>query len=122
MDVVRSRAPIGWLVGLLSAAVAVGVGEFVAVFVRPAAAPVIAVGNGIIVLTPESWKRPTINSVGTNDKTLLIAGILVLLAVLGAASGGLAIRNIYAGLAGVAFGMSMSPGAGTLSSNLATGA
>jgi DMSO/TMAO reductase YedYZ molybdopterin-dependent catalytic subunit len=102
MDVVRSRQPIGWLVGLLSAAVAVGVGEFVAVFVRPAAAPVIAVGNGIIVLTPESWKRPTINSVGTNDKTLLIAGILVLLAVLGAAFGALAMRNLYAGLAGVA--------------------
>jgi DMSO/TMAO reductase YedYZ molybdopterin-dependent catalytic subunit len=102
MVVVRTRQPIGWLVGLLSAAVAVGVGELVAVFVRPAAAPIIAVGNGIIVLTPESWKRPTINSVGTNDKTLLIVGIVVLLALLGAAFGALAIRNIYAGLIGVA--------------------
>jgi DMSO/TMAO reductase YedYZ molybdopterin-dependent catalytic subunit len=103
MDLVHSRATIGWLLGLLSAAVAVGVGEFVAVFVRPAAAPLIAVGNGIIVLTPESLKRPTINSVGTNDKPLLIVSILVLLAVLGAAIGALAIRNLYAGLAGVAF-------------------
>ncbi len=102
MEVMRSRAPIGWLVGLLSAAVAVGVGEFVAAFVRPAAAPVIAVGNGIIVLTPESLKRPTINSVGTNDKFLLLTSIFLLLAVLGAATGALAIRNLYAGLAGVA--------------------
>jgi DMSO/TMAO reductase YedYZ molybdopterin-dependent catalytic subunit len=99
---VRTRASIGWLIGLLSSAVAVGVGEFVAAFVRPAAAPVIAVGNGIIVLTPESLKRPTINSVGTNDKAVLITGILVLLAVLGAAIGALAMRNQYAGVAGVA--------------------
>jgi DMSO/TMAO reductase YedYZ molybdopterin-dependent catalytic subunit len=99
---VRTRAPIGWLVGVLSAAVAVGVGELVAAFVRPAAAPVIAVGNRIIVLTPESVKRPTIESVGTNDKLLLLASIYALLALLGAATGALAIRNIYAGLAGVA--------------------
>jgi DMSO/TMAO reductase YedYZ molybdopterin-dependent catalytic subunit len=103
MEVVRTRAPIGWLIGLLSAAVAVGVGEFVAVFVRPAAAPLIAVGNGVIVLTPESLKRPAIDSVGTDDKSLLIAGILVLLAALGAAVGALAIRNLVAGLAGVGF-------------------
>ena len=89
--------PVGWVIGALSAAVAVGVGEFVAAFVRPAAAPVIAVGNGLIVLTPDSWKRPAIESVGTNDKPLLIAGILVSLAILGAAIGALAIRNIWAG-------------------------
>jgi DMSO/TMAO reductase YedYZ molybdopterin-dependent catalytic subunit len=99
---VGSRAPIGWLIGVLSAGVALGVGELVAVFVRTAAAPLIAVGNGVIVLTPESWKRPTIDSVGTNDKPLLIVGILVLLAVFGALVGALALGNLYAGLAGVA--------------------
>jgi DMSO/TMAO reductase YedYZ molybdopterin-dependent catalytic subunit len=98
----RSRTPIGWLIGVLSAAVAVGVGEFAAVFVRTAAAPVIAVGNGLIVLTPESWKRPAISSVGTDDKPLLILGILVALAILGAAIGGLAIDNVWAGVVGVA--------------------
>jgi DMSO/TMAO reductase YedYZ molybdopterin-dependent catalytic subunit len=97
----RSRAPIGWLIGVLTAAVAVGVGEFVAGFVRAAAAPVIAVGNGIIVLTPESWKKPAISSVGTDDKLYLIIGILVALAILGAAFGALALSNIWAGLAGV---------------------
>src|SRR3954452_17147691 len=98
----RSRAPIGWLIGVLSAAVALGVGELVAVFYRTAAAPVIAVGNGIIVLTPESWKRPAISSAGTNDKPLLILGILVALAILGAAIGALAIDNVWAGVIGVA--------------------
>lgn len=98
----RFRAPIGWLIGVLSAAAALGVGELVAVFVRAAAAPVIAVGNGLIVLTPESWKRPAIDNVGTNDKPLLILGILVGLAVLGAGIGALAIDNVWAGLVGVA--------------------
>ncbi|HKC30038.1 MAG TPA: molybdopterin-dependent oxidoreductase, partial [Jatrophihabitans sp.] len=44
----------------------------------------------------------TINSVGTNDKVLLLLGIYVLLAALGAAVGALAMANLVAGLAGVA--------------------
>ena len=98
----KSRAPIGWLIGVLSAGVALGVGEMVAVFYRSAAAPVIAVGNGVIVLTPESWKRPAISSAGTNDKPLLILGILVALAIFGAAIGALALDNIWIGVSGVA--------------------
>lgn len=98
----RSRVWVGGLLGLLSAAVAVGVGELAAAFVRPAAAPVIAVGNRIIVLTPESVKRPTINSVGTADKTVLLGGIYLILASVGAAVGVLALRHLVAGLAGVA--------------------
>jgi DMSO/TMAO reductase YedYZ molybdopterin-dependent catalytic subunit len=89
------------LIGVLSAAITLGVGEAIAAFVRPAASPVIAVGNRIIVLTPESAKRATINSVGTGDKALLLASIYVLLAVLGAAIGGMAMTNLRAGLAGV---------------------
>ena len=98
----NSRTPIGWLIGVISAAIAIGVGELVAVYYRTAAAPVIAVGNGVIVLTPESWKRPAISSAGTDDKPLLILGILIALAIFGAAIGALAINNVWAGLAGVA--------------------
>jgi DMSO/TMAO reductase YedYZ molybdopterin-dependent catalytic subunit len=97
---VRSRTSLGWLIGLLSAAVALGVGELVAAFVRPAAAPVVAVGNRIIVLTPGSVKRPTIESVGTHDKVLLLGSIYLLIAVLGAAVGVLAMRNLRAGVVG----------------------
>jgi DMSO/TMAO reductase YedYZ molybdopterin-dependent catalytic subunit len=99
---VRSRASIGWLIGILAAAVAVGMGELVAAFLRPAAAPVIAVGNRIITLTPESAKRPAIAAAGTSDKTLLIIGIYLLLAVLGALVGAAALRNLYYGLGGIA--------------------
>jgi DMSO/TMAO reductase YedYZ molybdopterin-dependent catalytic subunit len=99
---VRSRNPIGWLIGVLSAFVAVGVGESVAVLVRPAAAPLIAVGNRVIVLTPESWKRPAIGKVGTDDKTYLIVGICVVLTLLAAVVGQLALRSLLVGLAGVA--------------------
>jgi DMSO/TMAO reductase YedYZ molybdopterin-dependent catalytic subunit len=98
---VQPRRTTGWLIGLLSAGVAVGVGEFVAAFVRPAAAPVIAVGNRIVLLTPESAKRATIDSVGTNDKTLLLGSIYLLLALLGAAVGALALRDLRAGVGGI---------------------
>ena len=98
----RSRAVLGVLIGLLTAAVAVGVGEAVAAFVRPAAAPVIAVGNRIILLTPESAKRSAINSFGTNDKSVLIVCIYVLLGVFGALLGQLALRRLSYGLFGVA--------------------
>lgn len=97
----RSRTPIGWLVGVLTAAVAVGVGEFVAAFVRPAAAPVIAVGNRLITLTPDSTKRTAIESAGTNDKVLLIGGIYLLLAVFGALTGAAALSRLWHGLVGI---------------------
>lgn len=93
---------LGALVGFLCAAVAVGVGEAAAAFVRPAAAPVIAVGNRIILLTPESAKRSAINSFGTSDKSVLIILIYVLLAVLGGLVGQLALTRLAYGLAGIA--------------------
>jgi DMSO/TMAO reductase YedYZ molybdopterin-dependent catalytic subunit len=102
MKDVHSRTPVGWLIGVISAAVALGVGELAAVFVRPQAAPLIAVGNGVIVLTPESVKQPTISSVGTDDKLLLFVGIFVVLAAFGAVIGAIALRRLVAGLVGVA--------------------
>ncbi|MDQ2795988.1 MAG: molybdopterin-dependent oxidoreductase, partial [Actinomycetota bacterium] len=98
----RSRGPLGWLIGVLCAAVAVGIGEMVAAFVRPAAAPVIAVGNRLITLTPSSTKRTAIDAAGTDDKVLLIGGIYLLLAVFGALIGTAALRDVRQGLAGIA--------------------
>ena len=102
MDGVRSRDTLGALIGVLTAAVAVGVGELVAAFVRPAAAPVIAVGNRLIVLTPESAKQTGIRAAGTNDKLYLLIGIYLLLAVFGAIVGVAALHRLAYGLAGVA--------------------
>ncbi|HET6875936.1 MAG TPA: molybdopterin-dependent oxidoreductase [Jatrophihabitans sp.] len=98
----RAGAWVGWLIGVVTAAVAVGVGELAAAFVRPAAAPVIAVGNRLITLTPSGLRRSAIESTGTNDKPLLILGIYVLLALFGALIGSLALHRVIFGLAGVA--------------------
>lgn len=98
----RSRALLGALIGLLCAAVAVGVGEAAAAFVRPAAAPVIAVGNRVILLTPDSAKRSAIDTFGTSDKSVLIFLIYVLLGVFGVLIGQLAVRRLVYGLVGIA--------------------
>lgn len=91
----------GALIGIVVAGVAVGVGELVAAFVRPEASPVIAVGNAVILLTPESLKRSAIGSVGTNDKLFLLLGIYLLLALFGALVGDLALRRLWYGLIGI---------------------
>ena len=98
----RAAPWIGWLIGVVTAGIAVGVGELAAAFVRPAAAPVIAVGNRLITLTPSGLQRSAVEATGTNDKPLLIAGVYVLLAVFGALIGALALHRLEVGLAGVA--------------------
>ena len=98
----RSRALLGALIGVLCAAVAVGVGEAAAAFARPAAAPVIAVGNRVILLTPSSAKRSAIDTFGTSDKSVLVAMIYVLLVLFGVLLGQLAVRRLWYGLAGIA--------------------
>jgi DMSO/TMAO reductase YedYZ molybdopterin-dependent catalytic subunit len=97
-----ARTLAGALAGLLSAAVALGVGELVAALVRPAAAPVIVVGNRIVLATPESVKRWAIRTFGTHDKTVLLTGIFVLAAVGAALVGVLAVRRLAHGYAGIA--------------------
>ncbi|MGI8665996.1 MAG: molybdopterin-dependent oxidoreductase [Jatrophihabitans sp.] len=96
------RTGLGALVGLLAAGVAIGVGELVAALVRPAASPVIAVGNRLILLTPESLKRWAIRQFGTGDKSALLTGIYLGIAVLAVLVGVLALRRLVYGLVGVA--------------------
>ena len=98
----RPRSALGWLIGVVTAGLAVGVGELVAAFVRPESSPVIAVARRIVSLTPSSAERATTSSVGTADKPLLIGAILLLLAVLGAIVGDAALRSLRNGLIGVA--------------------
>jgi DMSO/TMAO reductase YedYZ molybdopterin-dependent catalytic subunit len=110
------RIASGAAIGLASAAVALGVGEAVAAFLRPAAAPVIAVGNRFIVLTPESVKRWAIRNFGTNDKSVLLTGIYVVLGVFAVVVGILALRRLVYGLLGVA-GFGSIAGYAALSAN-----
>ena len=96
------RALRGALAGLLSAAVALGVAELVAGLTGPLSSPLIAVGDSAIDLTPIPLKDFAIAHFGSNDKTVLLAGIVVLLAAFAAVIGILAFRWLIAGLAGLA--------------------
>ncbi|HST48620.1 molybdopterin-dependent oxidoreductase, partial [Jatrophihabitans sp.] len=96
-----SRTTTAALIGLLAGGVAVGVGELVAALVRPAASPVIAVGNRLILLTPEPVKRWAIRQFGTGDKHVLLTGIYLVLAGCAVAIGIVAVRRLRLGLLGV---------------------
>ena len=87
------------LAGLLTGAVALGVAELTAAVTGPNGAPVIAVGETAINLTPVPVKEFAITHFGTHDKAALVAGILMLLAAFAALIGVLAVRRLAYGLA-----------------------
>src|ERR1700760_3491805 len=91
--------------GLLAAAVALGGAELISAITGPQGSPVVAVGGVAIDMTPIPVKAFAIQHFGTHDKTVLITGIVVLLALFAAVIGILARRWLPAGLAGlVVFG------------------
>ena len=87
------------LAGLLTGGVALGVAELTAAVTGPNGAPVIAVGETAINLTPVPVKEFAIAHFGTHDKAALVAGILMLLAAFAALIGVLAVRRLAYGLA-----------------------
>jgi DMSO/TMAO reductase YedYZ molybdopterin-dependent catalytic subunit len=90
------------LAGLIAAAAGLGVAQLLAGAVRPAASPVVAVGQATVDRTPPWLKNFAIANFGSNDKLALIAGILALLAAYAAAVGMLASRRLTHGLVGIA--------------------
>jgi DMSO/TMAO reductase YedYZ molybdopterin-dependent catalytic subunit len=98
----EAGALAGMLAGLLSGAVALGVAELAAALIGPNSAPVIAVGETAINLTPIPVKDFAITHFGSHDKQALVAGILVMLAGFAALIGAAAVRRIGYGLAGLA--------------------
>jgi len=88
--------------GLITAAVALGVGQLVAGLTGSVGSPVVAVGGASIDLTPPPLKDFAISTFGSNDKTALVTGILVLLAVFAAVIGVAAVRRFSYGVAGLA--------------------
>ena len=87
---------------MLTAAVALGVAELAAALISASSAPVIAVGETAINLTPIPVKEFAITHFGSHDKEALLTGIVVLLAVFAALIGVAAVRRIGYGLAGLA--------------------
>jgi DMSO/TMAO reductase YedYZ molybdopterin-dependent catalytic subunit len=95
------REAAGGLAGLLAGAVALGVSELTAAATGARGAPVVAVGQTAINLTPTPVKEFAITHFGTHDKEALIVGILVMLAGFAAVIGLLALRRLSFGLAGL---------------------
>ena len=88
--------------GVLAAAVAIGAAQLAAGLTVPQASPVLAVGQAAIDITPPPVKDFAISSFGAGDKTVLLGGILLVLALYAALVGMLAVRRLAWGLAGLA--------------------
>ena len=101
----QPRAPhalAGAVVGVLAAAVAIGAAQLAAGLTVPQASPVVAVGQAAIDLTPAPVKNFAISAFGPADKTVLLGGILVVLALYAALVGILAVRRLAIGMWGLA--------------------
>lgn len=81
------------LAGLLAAAAALVTGELLGRLLPGGASPVLSVADRVIDLTPDGPRRAAISAFGTADKPLLLIGVLVGCALLGAAGGLLAARR-----------------------------
>jgi hypothetical protein len=102
----RTGLIVGAVTGFLAAAVAIGVATLAAAFVRPQASPIIAVGGAFIDRTPPALKNFAVEHFGENDKTILLLGMYVTIALIAMAIGCLARRSVTIGVAGIAaFGL-----------------
>src|SRR5215472_4054741 len=88
--------------GLLAAVAAMGIGQLVAGFTIPAAAPVIVVGQAAIDRTPLGLKDWATSTFGTNDKAVLLGGVLAVVVLYCAAMGVLAVGRYLLGACGLA--------------------
>ncbi len=97
-------APRWWgaLAGVIAAACGLAVAELVAGLSASMRSPVVSVGDRVIDNVPRPLKEWAISNFGTNDKAVLLGGVLVILAAAAAVIGVLAFRRgVRAGLVGV---------------------
>jgi DMSO/TMAO reductase YedYZ molybdopterin-dependent catalytic subunit len=97
----RRRAGLGAIAGVLAAAAALGVGQLVAGLTGANGSPVVAVGQLQIDFTPPWLKNFAINEFGSDDKLVLVSGILVVLGIFAAVIGVAATRRLRYGMAGL---------------------
>jgi DMSO/TMAO reductase YedYZ molybdopterin-dependent catalytic subunit len=101
IDTDTHRTGLGTVVGLLTAAVAIGVAQLIAGIIGASTSPVVAVQELSVDFTPPAVKNFAISSFGSHDKLVLLVGVLVVLAVFAAVIGVLAMRRLEYGLAGL---------------------
>jgi DMSO/TMAO reductase YedYZ molybdopterin-dependent catalytic subunit len=95
------RAGLGAIAGVLAAGTALGVGQLVAGLTGANGSPVVAVGQLQIDFTPPWLKNFAINEFGSDDKLVLVSGILVVLGIFAAGIGVAATRRLAYGMAGL---------------------
>jgi DMSO/TMAO reductase YedYZ molybdopterin-dependent catalytic subunit len=76
--------------GVLAGAAGLAAGEVLGRLLPGGASPVLSVANRVVDLTPAAPRRSAIDVVGTADKPLLLLGIVLVVALLGARGGLLA--------------------------------
>ncbi len=96
------RRRLAAVAGLVAGGLALGVAELVAALTGGADSPVVAVGGVVVDATPRWLKEFAIGAFGTNDKTVLLSSVLVVIGILAAITGMVALRWPTAGLLGVA--------------------
>ena len=93
--------PVGAAIGLLSGAVAIGAATLAAGLVGTGTSPVLAVGAAAVDASPEGLKRFAIDTFGTDDKTALLLGIGIVLAIGAVVLGIVSLRRPRAGVIGL---------------------
>ncbi len=96
--------------GVLATLVGLAAAHLVAALTVPAASPVLAVGSTVIDLTPTPLKEWAIRQFGTADKLVLVGSVTVVVLVLAAVAGIVAVRRPTAGLL-VVVGLAVLAGA-----------
>jgi DMSO/TMAO reductase YedYZ molybdopterin-dependent catalytic subunit len=93
-----SRLLAGALSGVLAAAAALGVAQLVAGITGALGSPIDAIGEVAINHTPIPVKEFAIAHFGSRDKDALVTGILVILILIAAVAGVVALRRLRLGL------------------------
>ncbi len=94
------RRATGAAVGVLAAAVALGVAELFAAVLGPGSSPIVAVGGAAVDASPEWLKSFAIRTFGSQDKMVLLIGIGVVLVLVVAILGAASVRRPRLGVVG----------------------
>lgn len=86
----NARSAVG---GMLAAVVAAAIGELVGQVVPGAGSPVLAVGDRTVALASPGLRDAAVTSLGTADKPVLVAGVVLVVLLVGASAGLLAARR-----------------------------
>ena len=89
----RHRWVAGGLAGLLAGAAAVAVSEALAGLLTGVTSPLLAVGNRAVDATPRPLKEFAIVQFGSNDKPVLIGGVITTVALLAMLAGAIGVRR-----------------------------